>query len=183
MSGRIWTISNALSFLRVVLVFPIAVFVRQNTFDAQVYAVGLIIVAAFTDLFDGALARKLNQVSELGKIIDPAADKIAVGLICILLVLQKKLSLWFVLLVLIRDLLILLGGMYVRKRKGITLQSNVVGKWAVTFVTLYILFAIVNNDGVVFIRNILLAASAGALLLSFGLYAKRFADVLGKAEN
>jgi CDP-diacylglycerol--glycerol-3-phosphate 3-phosphatidyltransferase len=180
--GRIWTVSNALSFLRIVLAFPIAWCVQQNTTPARLYAVLLIILAAFTDLLDGVLARKLDQVTEMGKLIDPLADKLAVGVVCVLLVMQGKLPPWFVILVIARDLLIFSGGMYIRKRTGVTLQSNQAGKWAVTFIALYILFAIVGTEGTVLVSSVLLAVSVVMLCISFVLYLNRFIAIVKSRE-
>ncbi len=93
MAHRNWTISNGLSFLRILLVIPIAVLLLQP--EHRMLVVGLLLFAALTDLFDGYLARMLNEVSDFGKIIDPLADKIAVGVVCLILMVQGKVPLWF----------------------------------------------------------------------------------------
>src|SRR5437016_2295777 len=139
MPRQVWTPSNCLSFLRVILVLPIATLVASGIPERRLVAGGLILLAIATDYFDGVLARKLNQVTELGKIIDPVADKLAVGIVGVTLAINGKIPVWFILAALVRDVLIFVGGLYVKRTKGILLQSNLAGKWTVTVVSAYIL--------------------------------------------
>jgi CDP-diacylglycerol--glycerol-3-phosphate 3-phosphatidyltransferase len=84
-----------------------------------------------TDLFDGYFARSRNEVSELGKIIDPVADKVSVITISMIMLITGIIPLWFFLVIMLRDIVILSGGLYVKKKKGIVLQSNIIGKLTV----------------------------------------------------
>lgn len=80
-----WTIPNALSVLRILLIPVFAVLFIK---DYVLAAVIVMAVAAFTDLLDGKIARKFNQVSELGKILDPIADKMSQMAIVIILMIK-----------------------------------------------------------------------------------------------
>ncbi|MBP8976917.1 MAG: CDP-alcohol phosphatidyltransferase family protein, partial [Bacteroidetes bacterium] len=71
MEQRVWTISNILSALRIVLVIPITICLVSEFPYHRYYAAGLVLLAIATDFFDGYLARQFHQVSELGKILDP----------------------------------------------------------------------------------------------------------------
>ena len=84
-----------------------------------------------TDVLDGYFARKRNEVSELGKIVDPLADKISIITISLIMVLTGIIPLWFFLVIMSRDILILSGGLYIKRKTGIVLQSNIIGKWTV----------------------------------------------------
>jgi cardiolipin synthase len=75
------------------------------------WAVGL------TDFFDGLVARRLGQVSKLGALLDPLADKILIGAIVVCLLITKVLPLWFVGVVLARDLMILAGSVPMLRKK------------------------------------------------------------------
>ncbi len=77
--NKIFNASNSLSFLRLLLVIP--AWIAFSNFDkTSRYTVAAIgIFAAITDILDGYLARKLNQITEFGKIIDPLADKVLVS--------------------------------------------------------------------------------------------------------
>jgi cardiolipin synthase len=138
MSNRILTISNAISALRVVLVVPIAYFLLTGKSEDRILAAWLVLFAIATDFLDGFLARKLHQVSELGKIIDPLADKIAVGTVAILLAITGDIALWYLGVVLARDFFILAGGIFINRKKRIIPQSNWPGKIAVTVVAIYL---------------------------------------------
>ena len=70
---NVWTIPNILSMLRIIAIpFFVYFFLSEHFF----IAVSIIFVSGLTDLFDGKIARHFNQISELGKLLDPAADKL-----------------------------------------------------------------------------------------------------------
>ena len=178
MEQRIWTLSNALSAMRVVLVVPIAGLLLRHDPGDRVLAVGLMVISSMTDLLDGMVARKLKQVTELGKIIDPVADKISVGAVCVILAIQGAVPVWFLASLLVRDAAIFLGGAYVKRRRGILLQSNRAGKWAVAVVALFIVVGVADLQSLSWLRDVLLLASTVMLVISFVLYLRRFLSVI-----
>src|SRR5262249_51867175 len=130
-----------------------------------------------TDFFDGPLARRLNQISEFGKIVDPVADKIAVLGVAAVLVHLGRVPLWFFGVAASRDMLILAGGLYARKNFGVTLQSTQTGKWCVAVTAAYILERILAPESPEWISALLAGASAVMMALSFGEYLKRFLTI------
>lgn len=140
-----WTPSNLLSLSRILLAIPTGVAVWN---DWKAIAVGLFVVAALTDYLDGFVARKTGSISELGKILDPLADKVYVAVSVLLMLVLGIVPLWFVAVVLGRDILILLGGVYVEKRTGVVLPSNWVGKWAVGALSLTLLLMYLGVEGI-----------------------------------
>jgi phosphatidylglycerophosphate synthase len=132
----------------------------------------------FSDSHDAFLARKINQVSEFAKIIDPLADKISVIVISLILLYLDKIPLWFVLIVVLRDLVILGFGMYLDKKKDVRLMSNFPGKIAVFSIGLIILFAIINNPVLKEINGYLYFVSLGLIFYSSYLYFKRFKETV-----
>ncbi len=78
---EIFYISNLLSLSRVVLILPIHYFLKMDTMTGSYWAVFLMLLVALTDTLDGRLARKLNQQSDFGRILDPIADKVAIAVI------------------------------------------------------------------------------------------------------
>lgn len=137
----------------------------------------------FSDLLDGYLARKLNQVSEFGKIIDPLADKISVVLICIVLLYLGKIPLWFVIIVILRDVLILMFGLFLSRKKNIRLMSNYPGKIAVFSIGLIILFSIMENPYLLKINEYLYFISLFLILYSSVLYFRKFKETLNLNEQ
>ena len=113
---------------------------------------GLAIFATITDVLDGHLARKNNEVTELGKIIDPLADKIVIGAMVIRLFTIGEIPDYYFYMIIGRDVLIFIGGVIVSKKIGRVLPSNMLGKIAVlviSFVLLFIFFD-VNRDSLIF---------------------------------
>jgi len=143
----------------------------------------LVLCMYFSDLLDGYLARKLNQVSEFGKIIDPLADKISVVLICIVLLYLGKIPLWFVIIVILRDVLILMFGLFLSRKKNIRLMSNYPGKIAVFSIGLIILFSIMENPYLLKINEYLYFISLFLILYSSVLYFRKFKETLNLNEQ
>ncbi len=91
-------------------------------------AAGLFIMASITDWLDGHLARKFNVISNMGKFMDPIADKILVATVLIMLIPSKKVGPIVVLLLLARDILI--GGIRsVAAADRVIIDAKAAGKW------------------------------------------------------
>lgn len=121
---------NALTMLRIVLV-PAYLFSLYIIGDALglLIALTIFIVAGITDYFDGLLARKLDCVTDLGKIIDPLADKLVVSAALISLAIEPFLliSIYAVAIIIFRELLVTIMRKYYT-RKEIYLSANYWGK-------------------------------------------------------
>lgn len=190
MKKEILYISNLLSLSRFLLVAVTAWFLLEEN-----YLLGclLIVVIWISDLLDGYLARKRNEVSEIGKIIDPIADKTAIAGIAIIMLIQGLIPFWFVIITFSRDALILLGGLYLNAKKNIVLQSNVMGKLAVFIIgsTLFLsifeagaqkgqfgFFFSYHNEITELLIGVLLFSSIVMIILSLVFYGKRFFEVI-----
>ncbi len=126
MEGSVWTIPNVLSLLRLLTALPLAWALLA---EATPWVVALGLWAVLSDVADGELARRQRRISEVGKALDPLADKIVAAVAALILAGQQKLPLWFVLLVLARDALLLLGGVLAWRWSGQILPSLPPGKW------------------------------------------------------
>ncbi len=143
---KIHTISNHLSFSRILLSAPIYYFLQnmeQSDFH-RFFALFLMILAALTDYLDGYFARKYDQVTEFGKIIDPIADKIAVGVITLTLFFKGFIPLYILVVIISRDLLIFFGGLIISNKIGRVLPSNLLGKITVFILGLYLVLLVVG---------------------------------------
>ena len=124
---RLLTIPNIISFVRLTTV-PIFVWLfvsgRENA------AVVLYIAGASTDFLDGYIARRTNSVSELGKLLDPLADRIFIAALVIALVVRETMPLWVAIAIVGRDLLVLSLFPYLERRKIQRIAVNKVGKTA-----------------------------------------------------
>ena len=129
-SKRIATVPNLLSFLRLGSV-PFFLWLFLN--DRENAAVIIYAIGASSDFFDGYIARRMGQVSELGKLLDPLADRVFIVALAIALVGRDVLPLWLALSVIARDLLVLSFFPILEKRGVQRIAVNRVGKWATAF--------------------------------------------------
>lgn len=146
-AGSNWTIPNALSALRLLGV-PFFFWLIVGP-ESDGLALIILIVSSFTDWLDGYLARRLNQFSRLGELLDPLADRLYVIAALIALLYRDLLPAWVVVLLLLRDFVMTLLLLYL-KRFGITgIPVHFVGK-AATMNLLYalplILLGTFNNQ-------------------------------------
>lgn len=135
-SDRIFTVPNVISFIRLCLV-PVYLVLLFNGFN--VAATLLFALAAGTDFVDGQIARRTNAVSRLGQLLDPAVDRILMIAGVAGLFIVGRLPLWIILVVLLRDALLLVGGAYLLKRYRVRVAVVYPGKVATTL--LFIGFA------------------------------------------
>jgi CDP-diacylglycerol--glycerol-3-phosphate 3-phosphatidyltransferase len=96
-------IPNALTVLRIALVPTYMVLLYKNTVCGNILATCFFVLASFTDLLDGYIARKYKLVTNFGKVMDPAADKIMVTAAMVVLVDLDRLAAWIVVVMLFRD--------------------------------------------------------------------------------
>jgi CDP-diacylglycerol--glycerol-3-phosphate 3-phosphatidyltransferase len=177
---EIFYVSNLISFFRIILLIPVCYLLLKGFESENTLIIILVLCMYFSDLLDGYLARKLGQVSEFGKIIDPLADKISVIVISIILLYLGKIPFWFVLIVILRDVIIMLFGIYLDKKKDIRLMSNYPGKIAVFSIGLIILFAVINSPVLKEISKYLYFISLALIFYSSYLYFKRFRETVTK---
>jgi len=121
---NLWTIPNLLSLFRLTMV-PVTVILIFRT--KMIAAFIAFAVAETTDLVDGYIARRCNQISKLGIFLDPLADKaMAIGVICSFTLCGILPSVVIIVLV-VKELIMLLGGVLML-RKGYSAPSNKLGK-------------------------------------------------------
>ena len=125
---RVFTLPNVISFLRIALI-PVffALIVDPDTTTAGVVLFGVVIA---TDWVDGTIARRTGQVTELGKVLDPVADRLAIAAGLIALVIRDVFPLWAAVAILGRDLVVLLAGAYVLSKVRVRLDVRWIGKIA-----------------------------------------------------
>lgn len=145
---EILTISNFVSILRMLLVLPTAYYLSKiNEIESYRIIVILFFIGAYlTDILDGFLARKLNQITEFGKIIDPLADKVFVIMIVFQLFWMKEIPEYYFLIIILRDLIIFIGGIFVSKIIGKVLPSNLLGKITVVSIAVFLLSVVSGID-------------------------------------
>jgi cardiolipin synthase len=128
------TLPNLLSLLRLAGV-PLFLWLVLGP-EADGWAILVLAVSGFTDWLDGQVARRWGQVSTLGKVLDPLADRLYILAVLVGLAIREIVPLWFLVLIPLRDVL-LAGLLFVLRRRGHgSLPVHFLGKGA-TFCLLY----------------------------------------------
>jgi cardiolipin synthase len=126
-------IPNLLSLSRIILIPVFLYLLFIPAIWARIGALAVFLLASLTDLLDGWSARKLNQVSEFGKFLDPLADKILVlATLLALVILDPLVPLWMAMVIVGRDMLITLMRYFAIKR-GASLRTSRFGKIKTAF--------------------------------------------------
>ncbi len=141
---RVWTVPNLLSMVRLAGV-PVFLWLVLGP-EADAWALVLLMLSGVTDYLDGYLARKLDQRSTLGEILDPVADRLYILAVVIGLALRDIVPWWFAVILPARD--VLLWGLvpFLRMRGYSALPVHFLGK-AATFNLLYAFPLMLLGDG------------------------------------
>jgi cardiolipin synthase len=126
--NAIATVPNLLSAIRILLIPAfVSLLLNENTRVLGFLFLGLVVS---TDWVDGYLARRTGQVSELGKILDPVADRLALAAALITFVVLDAFPLWAALLIVVRDAVVLAAGAVLAIMGGPRLEVSMMGKYA-----------------------------------------------------
>ena len=130
---RIMTLANAISISRIFLAIPLVLIfedIARGMTGKLWQAFALIIIIVLTDFLDGYVARKAGEITNFGKLIDPVADKVCMMVVLIYLIISYKLPfLLFFLILAIRDIFLIIIGVYLMFSQEEVFQSNKSGKW------------------------------------------------------
>ncbi len=174
---RVWTISNILSILRGAMGFPIALLLSRGQ---MVFATVLILFAIVSDALDGIIARRTNQVTNLGKALDPIADKICILTVLLFLIIEGKIPLKFLLFIGTRDLAIAIMCVYLMNVKGMVVGAIFTGKVSIIFITATMLSFIYDLTS---LQQPLVYSTYVILVISFIQYSVLFVRNFGKRND
>jgi cardiolipin synthase len=127
-SSRVLTVPNGISAARIALIpVFVALIIDHDTTTAGLVLFAIVVA---TDWVDGTIARRTGQVSDVGKILDPVADRLAIAAGLIALVLRGIFPLWAAAAILARDLTVLLVGAIALVRSDVRVEVRWIGKLA-----------------------------------------------------
>ncbi len=168
-------LSNILTIMRIILVpfFIISMEFSSKDNNFSLIALIIFILAAITDFLDGFLARRLNLISNLGKFLDPLADKILTTAAFLVFLDLKLVNIWVIFITLSREFLVMLVRL-MSSKSGIVIAANFWGKLKTIFqiisciVTL--IYIIHTNVILFYAYNILIYISTFLTIISGLLY-------------
>ena len=169
-SDRVVTVSNLLSLFRALLSLPIVWALETDRMQAVAVMVAL---AVLSDFLDGYLARRAGEITHVGKLLDPIADKIIMMAVMIYLIFDpaRRFPISFFVLLGIRDITLSNVATYLMDRQAKVFESNVPGKWFIFITTFAIILYIANLTALG--RGVLLVAT-GLMLVSWYLYLRTY---------
>ncbi|MBM6613956.1 CDP-alcohol phosphatidyltransferase family protein [Desemzia sp. RIT804] len=175
---EIFTIPNILSIVRLILV-PVFVSFYLNAASAQDYRIAGIIIlfSGITDLVDGIIARKFNQITDIGKLLDPVADKVTQAAIVFCLMVRFQYMWIIVVLFLVKELSMLIWNIVLIKKNkkldGALWYGKVSTAVFYACMTIMVAFPTISDA----VANGLMAITGFFLFLSFILYTKIFVQM------
>ena len=134
-SDAVWTIPNAISALRIVLIIVFAVLLIAHE---DGWAIATLALAGISDFLDGYLARRWNQVTKLGRILDPTADRMLTIAVVFGLGIRGIIPWWLVGVLFTRDIVVGIALLYGRSRGVDSPQVTMTGKWATGLLYLFL---------------------------------------------
>lgn len=155
---------NFLTLVRILLIPVFVVIFLAPTPDRSLLAAVIFTVAAVTDLLDGYIARRTGQVTKLGKLLDPLADKLLVLSALILLVNIDRVSALVALLIIARELAVT-GIRAIAAGERLIIAAEVTGKYKMALQVIAIVLLILEGTGLAELGNLHLAGT-GTLYLS-----------------
>ena len=177
----LFTWSNFISFTRILVALPIVYLHYTNGQQVTWTITVLVIYGILSDFLDGYVARHNNEISEWGKILDPFADKFCAFILFLYVVYLGIIPLWFLILEVIRDFIIMSGSLYIRKLRGKVAMAVMSGKINVNVLGLYWLAAFFYPEATA-VHYFLMGASLALMIFSFFDYLHRFDEIRKGAE-
>ncbi len=137
-------VPNILTLSRFALLFILAYLISLQDSRYTIYMLIVVATGIATDILDGFFARKLGQISDLGKVLDPVVDKICTGVLVLFLYVYSDFPLWAVILVLTRDITVLVASIFFLRKARVIATSNMIGRLAALSWGLVILVYIID---------------------------------------
>ena len=175
---------NKLTIARMIIVPFLVIFLLTGWGgEANRYiSLTLFVVASVTDWFDGYLARKNNLVTNFGKFMDTLADKLLVCSAMICMIDLKRLSAWFVIIIIAREFIIS-GFRLIAAENGIVIAANYWGKFKTASQMIMIILLILHFDGIfVILEQIFIWLSLALTIISLITYIWQNRTVLSMQE-
>ncbi len=136
---------------------------------------GLILIAAVSDMLDGYFARRAHEVTHIGKWLDPICDSICIASVVFFLILDGTISMWFFIILFFRYVSISIGAIYFINYTDFVLSANIFGKWASGLTALFILLKIIPRTEILELLTMTcLLIVIPLLLISWIVYIRTF---------
>ncbi len=173
---------NKLTILRVILIpfFIVALMVPTIPYNDYI-ATAIFLIASFTDMLDGKIARKYNLVTNFGKFMDPLADKLLVSSALICLIELQRIPAWMVIIIIAREFTIL-GFRLIASDNGVVIAASYFGKFKTVFQMAAVVLLILNIEVLSLVTTIVLWIAIILTVLSLIDYIVKNKDVMKETK-
>lgn len=178
---KIITIPNILSCVRICLI-PLIVWLYCVQ---QMYSwAGLFLfLSGLTDVVDGFIARRFHMISNLGKILDPIADKLTQGIMLLCLLVRYPLMAFLLTVLIIKEIYMGISGFIITRRTGVVFGAEWHGKAATVFLYAMLLTHLLWPEIPMLISKLSIVMCAVMIMVSFVLYGIRNNDILLRSKD
>lgn len=167
---RILTLPNVMSFIRLGMIPAIAcLYSRRKRASAAV----MLVLSGLTDIADGYIARRFNLVTDLGKVLDPIADKLTQAVILFFLIADNPPMLFPFVLLVIKETVMAVCGLLAIRRTGVVNGADWHGKVATALLYFTMFLHVAMQDIPAALSNLLIVACIVMMLISLFLYTQR----------
>ncbi|MEZ0535884.1 CDP-diacylglycerol--glycerol-3-phosphate 3-phosphatidyltransferase [Caldicellulosiruptoraceae bacterium PP1] len=165
---------NILTVFRLFLIpLFVIIFFSNNEFK-YIYSIFIFLLSGFTDILDGYLARKYNQITNFGKLIDPLADKLLIIVVLWCLVLKNFIPEVILIIIILKEVLMIIGSLFLYKRVNIVVSANIYGKLATFMFYLSIILLLLKIEISRFLLYIAVSFALLAMFIYISKYLKEF---------
>lgn len=189
LNREVFTVPNILVYIRVLLI-PVFVYIYINATEPKDYytALGVMVVAFLTDFFDGKIARRFNLVTDLGKILDPIADKLYQFSVALCLMFQFPKMILIAVLLFVKEMAMGLMGLVLLDKGGKVFGAKWYGKVCTGIVDCSMVFLflsplIIKGEVPPAVCDALVYICAIVLVITSVLYTRLFAEKIKEADT
>lgn len=180
------TVPNLISVIRIIIIPFFAYFYLR---DYLIIAALLLVLSGLSDMFDGLIARKFDQVTDLGKLLDPLADKLTQGVVAICLAVTIPQLRVILAVFIVKECVMLAGGIFLLKRKKRPAAAQWYGKvstvlfyFSVTVIVVMHTFLNVEARLFDIVSVVLLTVTAMFMLYSLIRYILLFREIMSSKD-
>ncbi len=122
------SIPNLITSLRFLLIPAFAYFFFSTIYYGLEISIVIFLLSGLTDIMDGYIARKYNQITKLGMVLDPLADKLMLVTVLVSVTISNNIPVWIISIVTFKEVLMIIGALMLIKENNIVVPANVFGK-------------------------------------------------------
>ena len=171
-----FTIPNLLTVIRIALI-PLIMYLYIERAD-YVLTAGVFVLSSLTDVIDGKIARKYNMISDVGKALDPLADKLTQFSLMMCLMMRFKHMIWPLILIVIKELSSGILGLFTLKKTGMFEGAAWHGKLTTVLLFVLMFMHLLWRKIPEIVSNISIAVCCSMMIFSFIMYSLRYFRML-----